>query len=299
MLNPNRIQIEARQARFGTRGLVLAGLVLVLTIPAFAAIPAAATVSAQAEATASRLRFAVGDDGPWQDDSAVFEGAGVDTIVIAYDYEEATGESYELSVIAPGGLPVHASRESLTGSGTATARIDGAGIYRDLTADLHETLRSSRVDADRLTNATVGLTEYILQLQANATRASSAMELLELIDLSGDQAAQRSAVDEMVEDFAALTAEARATDPSDVERIQALAGQMAQRIGSDLPKAKALETHAAGVSSMPIPATDRGADQPYDVLVAIDDFAAVSGEFRVYPPITIFLPRLSQNEATR
>ena len=260
---------------------------------------AAGQAAAEEAATASKVRFAISPAGPFIEGAAVFEGADIDAVVIAYDYEEANAERYGVSVIAPGGLQVHSSRQSRSGSGTATVTIEGAGIYRNLTTDLYETLRSSRVDADRLAGARLGLQEYILQLQANATRANSALELLSLVAMDAERQAARTQVEAMVQRFAELSAQARATDPDDIDKIQALARQIAQRIGDDLPQADALKAHAAGVASMPIPATDRASDQPYDVLVTVDDFAAVSGEFRIFPPVTLFLPRLSQREATR
>ena len=259
----------------------------------------AGQAAAEEAATASKVRFATSAAGPFVEGAAVFEGADIDAVVIGYDYEEASGERYGVSVIAPGGLQVFSSRQSRSGSGSATVTVEGAGIYRNLTSDLYETLRSSRVDADRLAAARLGLQEYILQLQANATRANSALELLSLVAMDAERQAARAQVVAMVQRFAELSAQARATDPDDVDKIQSLARQIAQRIGQDLPQADALKAHAEGMASMPIPATDRASDQPYDVLVTVDDFAAVSGEFRVFPPVTLFLPRLSQREATR
>jgi hypothetical protein len=266
---------------------------------ALAATLPALPILADEEGTAGNLRFAASPAGPWVADSVVFDGDAVSKVVVAFDYTNADNEPIGLQVIAPGGLQVHRSNKTYSGSGVATIEVSGIGIYRNLSQDIQDTLRSSRGDADRLAAARFGLQEYILQLQANATRTRSALEVLQRIALPGNMAEHRRILDETVKGFSRRTAEARATDPNDVEKIQSLARTIAEELGKGIPSATALQAHAAGTTEMPIPANDRRSDQPYDVLISVDDFTAASGEFRIYPPVRIHLPFLAQRDLTR
>lgn len=274
------------------------GLFIALALAAAFSLPATPAI-ADEEGTAGNLRFAESLAGPWISESAVFDAESVLKVVVAFDYKNADNEPMGLQVIAPGGLQVHRSTQTYSGSGVAAIEVSGIGIYRNLSQEILDTLRSSRGDADRLAAARFGLQEYILQLQANATRSRSALEVLQRIALSAEMAEHRRILDDTVTRFARRAAEARATDPSDVEKIQSLARLIGENLGKGIPSATALQAHAAATSSMPIPGNDRRSNQPYDVLISVDDFTAASGEFRIYPPVRIHLPFLAQRELTR
>jgi len=242
--------------------------------------------------TAGHIRFSLTANATPIESPAAFSQK-VDRLYLFFDYEEAQGEEIGVSVIAPGGVGIFGNRDNYEGEGIGRVEVTGAAVYGRLSASLHATLKASRSAADNLKRASVGLSEYVTQLQANAQQSRSVIKVLKQLELTGAQADDRQALADGVERFAELAAQARAVDPMNGDEIRRLAGEMATAIGEILPKASALETNALATDRMALPVTDPQADQPYDVLLTFEGSPSAAGEFRIYPPCLAYLPVLA------
>jgi hypothetical protein len=257
------------------------------------AMASASDIDELQSGSAGNIRFALSPDETLMPSPAVFQDE-VERLYIFFDYEGAEGEEIGVSVIAPGGVPVFGTRESYEGEGTGRVEVTGAMVYGRLASNLHATLKASRTAADNLKRASVGLSEFVIQLQANAEQSRSIVKVLKRLDLEAVPAADRQAIDEGVERFALLAAQARQVDPSKVDEIRRLAGEMASAIGETLPRASALEGHSLATDAMALPATDPANDQPYDVLLSFEGSPSAAGEFRIVALEMVFLPLLRQ-----
>jgi hypothetical protein len=248
---------------------------------AVAGVVLAAGVAVTAGLGVARADVSVGNlrvsDAPTGARSKETFPPGTRDVYVLFDYGDASETAIALDVTAYGGIVVHQSVARYSGTGTATARIDGVTVMQNVLAELDAAIGSARGSAKSASEQQYGVAEYLSGVEAGVVRMGNAVTVLDRIDspVADPKAlAQLRDAQEQVTDLVR-----RAQRASAIEQKHALAARMLPVLDEAGATARDLREDAEAVSSAPLPVS--GSTWDYVVRATLAGSPAASIEFGV------------------
>jgi hypothetical protein len=216
-------------------------------------------------------------------------------IWVRFDYANASGTAFEVTLSSPSGVPMFARRAEFDGAGSVAWDVSGDAVARGLSARSAEAAVTAADYANRAATQTRGVTEFLATTAFAVSQMETSLGLLARLPLdptSRGHAQEAAAASAQVRRLLTLASRLPAGD--DAGRRD-LARQMAAPANDSVTHTAALDAAVGTMAGLPLPPTRSGASErdAHTVAVRINGSPAQTRSLWVFDG-TIFLPALAR-----
>lgn len=217
---------------------------------------------------------------------------GTERVYGTFDYEGLGDERIGVSVEGRGIINLYTSSATYPGDGHAAVELNGGAFYRSVAASLGASSEAAQTSINRASSATVGMQEYLEQIQGAVNTINALLDYLVSVPLGSVGDAELVTAQSALDQIASLVDQARRIPRDDVAARQAKAEQMKRPATLLVTSAQTLVTKSADVTIAPIAVTQTGNE--YTVMVTVDGLPAASTDFSVVFDARLYLPRVGR-----